>query len=159
MNFDEAFVALIGNEGGYSNHKDDPGLETMYGITAKVARQSGYMGTMKDLPLSTAKQIAKSQYWDAVRADEIPSVLRFDVFDASYNSGPKQAIKWLQRAVGATDDGVFGPGTMNAVDKTDPDAAYRRFNGYRLHFYTSLPTWSSFGKGWANRIADNLLRA
>tara|TARA_A100001391_G_scaffold176590_2_gene139885 strand:- start:3670 stop:4149 length:480 start_codon:yes stop_codon:yes gene_type:complete len=159
MNFDESFAALIGHEGGYSNHPNDPGGETMWGITARVARQAGYMGAMKDLPLATAKQIAKNQYWDTVRADELPNALRFDVFDASYNSGPKQAIKWLQRAVGATDDGVFGPGTMNAVDKTDPDVALRRFNGHRLKFFTSLPTWSSFGKGWANRVADNLLRA
>lgn len=158
MNFDEAFTALIGNEGGYVNHPEDPGGETNWGITARVARQAGYMGNMRDLPKDTAKQIARNQYWNSVRADELPDVLRFDVFDAAYNSGPKQAIKWLQQAVGATSDGLFGPGTMAAVDKTDPDAAYRKFNAYRLRFYTSLPTWTTFGKGWANRIADNLMR-
>ncbi len=159
MNFDEAFTALMGNEGSYSCHPEDPGAETMWGVTARVARQAGYMGNMRDLPLDTAKQIARNQYWNAVRADELPSTVRFDVFDASYNSGPKQAIKWLQRAVGSTEDGLFGPGTMAAVDKTDPDVIYRRFNGYRLRFYTSLPTWGAFGKGWVNRIADNMLRA
>lgn len=158
MTFDEAFTALIGNEGGYSNHPEDPGGETMWGITARVARQAGYSGSMRDLPLDTAKMIACNQYWSSVRANELPSQVRFDVFDASYNSGPKQAIKWLQRAAGATDDGIFGPGTLAAVDKIDPDVLCKRFNGHRLKFFTSLPTWSSFGKGWANRIADNLLR-
>lgn len=158
MNFDQAFEALIGHEGGYVNHPSDPGGETMYGITARIARQAGYSGAMRDLPLDTAKQIAKNQYWNSVRADELPDHLRFDVFDASYNSGPKQSIKWLQRAAGATDDGSFGPGTMNAVSRADPDVLLCRFNGHRLKFFTSLPTWGTFGKGWANRVAENLLR-
>lgn len=158
MNFDDAFEALIGHEGGYVFHPSDPGGETMFGITARVARQAGYHGAMRSLPLATAKQIARNQYWNAVRAEELPDQVRFDVFDAGYNSGPQQAIKWLQRAAGATDDGIFGPGTMAAVDKMDADVMLRRFNGHRLRFFTSLPTWGSFGKGWANRIADNLLR-
>ena len=32
-----------------------------------------------------------------------------------------------------------------------------RFNGYRLQFYTDLGTWPTFGKGWARRVAANLL--
>lgn len=159
MNFDEAFTALIGNEGGYSNHPEDPGGETMWGITARVAYANGYHGSMRSLPLATAKRIAKSQYWDTVRADELPDAVRFDVFDGSYNSGPRQAIKWLQRAAGAVDDGIFGSGTLAAVGKLDPDVLCKRYNGHRLKFFTSLPTWGSFGKGWANRIADNLLRS
>lgn len=158
MNFDQAFQLLLEREGGYVSHPSDPGGETNHGITARVARQAGYMGNMRDLPLETAKQIARNQYWNAVRAEELPEQVRFDVFDAGYNSGPKQAIKWLQRAAGATDDGIFGPGTLAAVDKMDPDVLLRRFNGNRLRFFTSLPTWGAFGKGWANRIADNLLR-
>ena len=36
--FDDAFDLLIGNEGGYVNNPADPGGETMFGITARVAR-------------------------------------------------------------------------------------------------------------------------
>lgn len=159
MKFDEAFTALIGNEGAYSFNKDDPGGETMWGITARVAYVNGYHGAMRSLPLATAKQIAKSQYWDSVQADDLPDAVRFDIFDMSYNSGPKQAIKTLQRTVGTTEDGVLGPVTMTAVGKMPADLLLRKFNGNRLKFYTSLPTFGSFGKGWVNRIADNLLRA
>ena len=28
--------------------------------------------------------------------------------------------------------------------------------GMRLHFMTNLPTWNTFGKGWARRIASLL---
>jgi lysozyme family protein len=32
------------------------------------------------------------------------------------------------------------------------------FNAKRLIFMTQLTGWSSFGKGWARRIAENLER-
>jgi lysozyme family protein len=34
-----------------------------------------------------------------------------------------------------------------------------RFNGARLQYMTDLKTWPSFGKGWARRIASNLMKA
>ena len=34
-----------------------------------------------------------------------------------------------------------------------------RFNGHRLQFMSSLSTWPAFGRGWANRIAKNLIEA
>src|SRR6266478_2656628 len=63
-NFDSAFAALIGNEGGYVFDPRDPGGETMYGITSRVAAKHGYAGAMRDLPLELAKSIAKTEYWD-----------------------------------------------------------------------------------------------
>jgi len=156
MNFDEAFDHLMESEGGYVDHPADPGGETMWGITARVARQAGYAGPMKYLPKDTAKTIARNQYWMAVRADELPEGVRFDVFDACYNSGAKQAIRLLQRAVGVPDDGVIGPQTLNAVRAQKAPAVAMRFNAERIEFLAALPTWGSFGKGWARRVAKNL---
>ncbi len=155
MNFDEAFTRLLGHEGSYSNNPADPGGETMWGVTLKVARANGYTGPMRDLPQSVAKSIYWKSYWDAVKADQMPDIARFDLFDAAVNSGPKQAIKWLQAAVGVPEDGAIGPMTMAAVAKATP-LAVARFNGIRLAFMADLPTWASFGKGWARRIAGNL---
>jgi lysozyme family protein len=73
------------------------------------------------------------------------------------NSGPEQAVKWLQRVVGAAPDGVIGPATMRAIAQADP-LAPARFSGVRLQFMTDLPTWGAFGKGWARRVAGNLQR-
>lgn len=157
MNFDQAFEKLIGHEGGYSNHPDDPGAETMYGVTAKVARANGYTGAMIDLPLATAKAIYRQSYWDTVRADDLPDSVRFDVFDASVNSGPGQAIRFLQRATGVADDGRLGPLTLRAVKAMDPQLLDKRLNGYRLRFMTELKNWPPFGRGWAARIATNLI--
>lgn len=156
MNFDEAFDRLIGHEGGYANHPSDPGGETMWGVTARVARANGYQGDMRALPRDLAKAIYRKVYWLAVKADQLPERVRFDVFDAAVNSGTTQAAKWLQRAVGVTDDGSIGPATLTAANATDAMLA-ARFNGQRLQFMTDLPTWGSFGKGWARRIASNLM--
>lgn len=158
--FDGAFTALIGNEGGYAYNPADPGGETMWGVTARVARKHGYTGAMKDLPLATAKQIAKAEYWDAVRGDELSPALAFQLLDAAYNSGPPQAVKWLQHALGVGVDGAFGPATMAAIAAfPDEDKLIGRLDAYRLLFLADLGTWPSFGRGWARRIANNLLRA
>jgi lysozyme family protein len=158
VDFDAAFTALIGNEGGYSNNPADPGGETMWGVTARVARSWGYTGAMKDLPLDTAKQIAKDSYWTPVHGDELPDGLRFDVFDTSYNLGVHEAIVLLQRSLGQTPDGFFGPKTQAAIIASNAEWLRRAFDAARIDFYTQLPTWSDFGKGWVRRVAANLRR-
>jgi lysozyme family protein len=155
--FDDAFVALIGNEGGYSNSPADPGGETMWGITARVARGWGYQGEMKDLPLDTAKAIARKFYWDPYQCDQFDARVAFQVFDAAYNGG--HPAQWLQQAAGVTQDGIIGAITIAAVRALDPLRVVILFNASRIVYYTSLGTWESFGKGWLNRIANNLRRA
>lgn len=155
MNFDQAFDRLLGHEGGYVNDPRDPGGETNWGITIAVARAEGYKGAMRDLPRDTAKSIYRARYWAAVRADELPDSVRFDVFDAAVNHGVSQAAKWLQRAVGTTPDGVIGAVTVAATRTAGPLLG-AKFNAIRLRFYTDLATWPVHGKGWARRVASNL---
>lgn len=152
MQIEEALKHLLGNEGGYSNNPADPGGETMYGVTVRVARSYGYMGEMRNLPLATAIDIYRSNYWAPIKADQLPDELRFHVFDAAVNSGPAQAVKWLQRAAGVVEDGVIGPMTISAAGKV----SFAKYNAIRLRFMTDLSTWATFGRGWARRIADNL---
>ncbi len=156
MNFDAAFHKLLGHEGGYVDHPKDPGGATRWGVTERVARATGYSGHMKDFPVELAKAIYRRDYWDAVKAEQLPAEARYAVFDAAVNSGTKQAIKWLQRAVGAADDGAIGPKTLELVAQADPHKLKAAMVGDRLEFMTNLPTWPAFGKGWARRIADIL---
>lgn len=157
MTFDEAFHELLGHEGGYSDHASDPGGKTMWGVTEKVARAKGYTGDMRDLPVEFAKdKVYRPDYWNAVRADELPVPLRYPTFDAAVNSHPTQAIKWLQRAVGAVDDGRIGSETLRMANGSNPERAARRMIGRRLRFMTELSTWQAFGRGWSKRIASLL---
>lgn len=156
MNFDESFTQLLSNEGGYSFNPADPGGETMWGITKAVAAANGYTAEMRDLPQERAASIYYRLYWIKVSADDLPADARFTVFDAAVNSGVAAATKWLQRAVGVTDDGVIGPMTLKAANNLPGSVIVARFSGHRLDFLAGLPTWPTFGRGWAKRIASNL---
>jgi lysozyme family protein len=154
MNFDAAFHKLLGHEGGFVDHPSDPGGATRWGVTERVARQHGYTGSMRELPVDTAKDIYRQSYWTPIRADELPPLLRYDVFDAAVNSGNGQAIRWLQRALGVADDGRIGQITLQAARLSNAEVIKRRMLAARLRFMTDLSTWHSFSRGWARRIAD-----
>lgn len=154
MNFDTAVDHVLKSEGFYSDHLADPGGKTMYGITEAVAREVGYKGDMRELPLDLAKRIYKDRYWDAIKAEQLPAGIRLPVLDAAVNSGPGQATKWLQRALGVLDDGVIGPKTLAAANAANPDALKMRMLGQRLRFMAGLSNWPAFSRGWAIRIAS-----
>lgn len=156
MNFSTAFEKLLKHEGGFSNHKDDRGGATRYGVTEAVARDADYRGDMRELPLDLAQRIYKDRYWDAVQAENLPEDVRYIVFDSAVNSGVIQAAKWLQRAIGVKDDGIIGPQTIRAANAMHPEALKRKILAQRLRFMATLANWPAFSRGWANRISDLL---
>jgi len=156
MTFDEALKQVLRHEGGFVDHASDPGGATNYGITERVARQHGYSGDMRNLPISMAAAIYRKSYWNPCRCDDLPEDCRFDVFDAAVNSGVTRASIWLQDVVGTASDGKIGPITVKAASQYDGQLIGRRLTAKRLQFMTQLSTWPTFGRGWARRIADNL---
>jgi lysozyme family protein len=156
VNFLTAFDKLLKHEGGYSDHAADPGGKTRYGVTEAVAREVGYRGDMRELPLELAQRIYKERYWDAVQAEALPPDVRYIVFDGAVNSGVAQSSKWLQRACGVKDDGVIGPITIRAASTLHSEGLRRRILAQRLRFMAKLPNWPAFSRGWANRICDLL---
>lgn len=159
MNFDAAFDQLLGHEGGYVDHKSDPGGATNWGVTLAVARAGGYAGDMRDFTQAQARAIYRLAYWDAVQAERLPAEVRYDVFDGAVNSGVGQSVRWLQRAVGVAADGSLGAVTLAAAAALPGTLTAARYNGHRLMFMAGLKTWPVFGGGWARRIAGNLLGA
>jgi lysozyme family protein len=155
VNFDLAFERLIGHEGGYVNDPRDPGGETKFGISKR-----SYPGeNIAALTLDRAKTIYLRDYWGPAGCDAVPDGAKFDLFDMAVNSGVKSAVRTLQQAVGETQDGVLGPLTLQAVQSMHAARLTARFNGARLKYMASLHTWPAFSRGWANRIAENLLSA
>lgn len=157
-NFDIAFAKLLQHEGKFSNHPDDTGGITMYGITKVVWEE--WIGhrvdekAMRNLTPEKVKPLYRRKYWDAVRADALPSGVDYCVFDAAVNSGPGRAIKWLQQAIGVEQDGEIGPITLAAVRSANPKEVIRRYSAIRLAFLLELPTWKVFGRGWERRVAE-----
>lgn len=155
--FPDAWMKLLGNEGGYSNNPNDPGQATMYGVTQRIARANGYQGDMRDYPLDSARSVAKKLYWDPLRLDEFDDRMSFAMLDANYNGG--HVVLWAQQAVGVKADGKLGPATMSALRAADPLRFVMAFTAYRILYQTACRTWSTFGRGWSRRDAHNLLKA
>lgn len=152
MSFETAVNRVLENEGGYVWNISDPGGETKWGISK---RQYPNLN-IKELTKEDAKKIYKQDFWDRIDGDELPEDVAFQVFDAAVNHGIGNAIRMLQRAIGVVDDGHFGPLSHAGVRRLAHVDLVLRFNAERLNFYTKLSTWPSFGKGWVNRVADNL---
>jgi lysozyme family protein len=125
----------------------------MYGVTELVAREIGYRGEMRELPLDLAKRIYLERYWKPISADDLPPAIRYAVFDAAVNSGVGQSIIWLQRALGVQMDGIIGPVTIRTAYAADPYLLRAKILATRLKFMSNLTTWPSFGRGWSRRIA------
>ena len=155
MSFDIAVDRVLGHEGGWVDHFADPGGETNWGVTIGTARANGYMGDMKTMNRNEAIVIYKRAFWLPNRCDEMPFAVAFQVFDGCVNHGAGNAAKWLQRAVGAVDDGAIGKETLAKTNAADPTAVVFKMMAERMTFYTSLSTWNHFGRGWINRMAGN----
>jgi len=155
MDFEQAFTKLIGHEGGFVDNPADPGGATKYGIS-----QRSYPGeNIKAMTLARAKTLYLRDFWGPAGCDAVPDAVKFQLFDMAVNSGVKPAIKTLQRAVGAYPDGILGPRTLQAIQGMPVARFVARFNAQRLAFMTTLPQWVEFGRGWAKRIAENLMEA
>ena len=155
MTFDECFEKLIGHEGCYSNNPKDPGGETKWGVSKRAYPALD----IADLTIDDAKQIYKRDFWTRAQCDRLHPNLAFQVFDGAVNSGIGNSIRWLQEASGVAVDGVVGPLTLRKVGDMEPSIIIARYNGVRLKFMASLSTVDVFGRGWARRIAANLMEA
>jgi lysozyme family protein len=134
---DRIISTTIGHEGGYANHPDDRGGETMWGVTIAVARKHGYTGPMRSMPRSAAEDIYRKEYLVAPGFADIAAkypAIAAELFDTGVNMGTAWPALFLQQALNAlnnqatlypdiAEDGACGPATRAALD------AYMRARG------------------------------
>jgi hypothetical protein len=70
------------------------------------------------------------------------------------NSGVGRAAKTLQQVLGVGADGQVGQATINACEAANPREVATAVCEARLAFLQSLPTYGTFGKGWARRVSE-----
>jgi lysozyme family protein len=161
--FSECMGVTAKWEGGWSDHKADPGGKTNWGITqAALSQYLGRPATASEIRALTkaeAQVIYRKLYWDRVSGDSLPAGIDLCVFDFGVNSGPSRAVKSLQAALGVKADGWVGEKTLAAIAERDPKKLIVELCDRRMAFLQKLPTWKTFGKGWANRVADVERRA
>lgn len=145
---------VIRIEGGYVNDPDDPGGETKYGITKRLAMAHGYSGRMIDMTQIEAKELYRKSFWNNSLAANIMNDSAFNIYLLSIHSGNKQAMVILQRAVGVTADGLIGPATLNAVSQSSESLLIEALCYRTLDFYVliSPKTRYKYLQGWRNRL-------
>lgn len=127
--FDQLDAPTAAAEGGYVNNPNDPGGETMRGITVAVARAAGYLGPMHDLGADQAKAIRCARYWIQPGFDRVAAVspaVASELYDTGVNMGVEIAATFLQRALNVLNrqgkdypdvavDGAIGDATVAAL--------------------------------------------
>ena len=164
-NYEECLKMILHHEGGYVNHPKDPGGETNLGVTKRVytewCMKEGYDAKdMKDLEVEDVAPIYRKNYWDRIKADELPSGLDLCVFDFGVNAGTGRSAKYLQTLIGTVADGGIGPNTLRALDEFISSQEHGvkdtilKFQAERQNYYESLSTFDTFGKGWTRRVEE-----
>lgn len=176
-------AGLIVREGGYVDHPSDRGGKTKYGVTEAVARDFGYAGHMRDLPLDCgpgrpicAKGIYTTRYIDAPGyrplASIEPAVLD-ELVDSAVLHGPPRASRWFQQALNDLDgaglavDGNVGARTVAAYQQYQARAGRTlacrmtldRMDAAQSAFFDAIvrsnPSQRVFLRGWkAHRIGN-----
>lgn len=155
-NFEACLAETLRHEGGWADHPKDPGGATMKGVTiGTFAQFKGRKVTKAELRAisdTDLRAIYRRNYWDKVKADDLPTGLDLVAFDAAVNSGPARGARWLQAALGVAADGKIGPATIAAARKADAGFIVERAINNRMAFLRGLKNWPTFGGGWSRRL-------
>ncbi|EPR09861.1 hypothetical protein M527_06965 [Sphingobium indicum IP26] len=166
-------------EGGYVNHRSDPGGETNMGITVDVARKRGYTGPMRQLPRAVAESIYYQGYLvEPGYAPLIPidAAVTEELFDTTVNMGQARPGRFFQESINeicATRlkvDGRVGPATIGTFSSCQIRlgstrlciAMLDRLDAKQRAEYDRLirvnPALKVFHRGWVNRRIGNVSR-
>jgi lysozyme family protein len=157
--YEFALARLLAHEGGYTDHPDDPGGATNFGITIadyrRYAKADATAADVRAMSVDEAKAIYRKRYWDAQRCDDLPAGVDYAVFDYGVNSGIGRSGKVLRRVLGLSDaSGKVNDQVIAAARAADASHVIVAVCDERLRFLKSLKTWEVFGKGWGRRVGD-----
>lgn len=145
--FDRA-VEVIFKVEGYDKVIVDEGGLTKWGISKNANPDIDIENLTKD----QAKGLYRARYWDTVRAEEMAWPLNLFVFDAAVNQGVGAAIKMLQSAVGAAQDGVLGRKSMALIGALPPKELAASYMSKRALRYVGTRNFDKYGYGWFARL-------
>lgn len=139
---------------GYTTDSTDRGGETKYGI----AKSGNPDLDIANLDWDGAKRVYFKNYWLGADCQNLPYRLAALHFDSGINHGIGRAAKFLQRAVGAIEDGDIGPGTISLIVQNNEIDICNTICEYRVQYYNDIvsnnPTQSKYLNGWMRRIEE-----
>ena len=163
-NFESCLQEILRHEGGFSDVRSDPGNWTGGRVGAGLLKGTKYGISAAAYPTIDIKNITvefaasqyKNKYWNRVKGDQLPDGIDLVAFDPAVNSGVSRGSRWLQSALGVTQDGKIGPQTVLAAQTaTDGVAVIKRACAARMGFLRGLTSlWSTYSRGWTRRVAS-----
>jgi lysozyme family protein len=158
-NIDDLLNALIQEEGGEVNDKDDAGGRTKYGISEVSNPEAWADG---DVTISEAKEIFRKKYLVAPGFDKVAdSKLQHLLVDFGVNSGPTVAIQKLQLVLGVKVDGQLGPKTLAALSDANVRSVTNQLVAQRVKMLCAIcvktPSQLKFLNGWIDRALEFLV--
>ena len=169
MQFEEAFKFIMKYEGGYSNHPNDKGGETNYGISTRFIRANGLdIKNVRDITVQQAKDIYRTYFWDLLKANCFnDDIVQLFLFDTAANCGVGRATEILQIALNAwmpiSIDGIVGKETISTCNsmveqKRNKALLYEMLKANRIGYYETIirnnGKLRTFLKGWVNRVVE-----
>lgn len=165
MTTDELLDDILRREGGYVDHPNDHGSCTNFGIT--IYALGDWRGTpvtcadVQGMTVAEARAIYTEVYIKRPGFDRIEDdALRALLVDFGVNSGPRAAVRTLQKAIGVKVDGVLGPATIAALKVADASKLFRIVLQGRMYYIADIlrrdPTQRVFAAGWLRRLAEFL---
>lgn len=154
MRFREALRLILEWEGGFSNHPNDPGGATNLGVTQQTLSEwhgrPVSVSELRALTVCEAEPLYRKRYWDECRCRDLPNGVDLLVFDCAVNQGPGRAKRFLQQALGVSEDGVLGQISVRAALNHDRLALIDELVARRAAHYASLNR--EFHLGWFRRL-------
>lgn len=139
---------------GYANDPTDAGGETKFGVAKNDNPDLDILG----LDWDGAKAVYYERYWIPGACDKLSPRLSVLHFDGCINNGDKRAEMFLQKAVGATQDGSIGPVTLALVNAANELDICSKVCDMREQFYHDIvsakPSQVKFLAGWLRRISE-----
>jgi len=178
--FNEAFNATMGHEGGYVNDPDDAGGETYRGIARKYNPSWSGWNLIDDTKPNInnasldpyVREFYEAQYWDVNRLDDFDDQdVANEMFDTGVNMGIGRAGKFLQECLNYLNrngslfddlvvDGKIGPASLAGLNEIesngDSEILLIMLNvcqgRHYMEYMTKSPTQEKYARGWFKRV-------
>lgn len=153
-----ALRRVLGEEGGYSNHKHDRGGVTFKGVTQGTYDEWRDKHRLAARPVTEmdpleARVLYRELFWQRAYCDRYSEKIATVVFDTAVNCGPGTARTHVKQTVGDLE--------ITESDLKEPERSLERSAGNKLvdlrnahhqNLMDADPSQESFRRGWERRI-------
>jgi len=159
--FEVALDFVLAHEGELANHPYDRGGMTYRGIARKawpLWEGWKYIDVGGTPPMELVRKFYYENFWVPLQCDKLPEPIAIFLFDSAVGSGHVLPTRWLQRAIGAKDDGIVGSETIQKAQQAQPQAVVDSMLRRRILLYSHIVRNDSkqyaFLAGWLRRTMN-----